>query len=84
MKKNIRFKLYAGLSDYLPHGAADNAIQLEVEEDASPRSILDAHLVPEKLAHLVLINGVYVNSSDRDRPLDDGDTLAVWPPVAGG
>ncbi|MGV0006117.1 MAG: MoaD/ThiS family protein [Candidatus Porifericomitaceae bacterium WSBS_2022_MAG_OTU9] len=82
--KNIRFKLYAGLMDYLPPSAVDNAIQLQVGDDASPSSVLDAHQVPKKLAHLVLINGVYINPSDRDSPLDDGDTLAVWPPVAGG
>jgi molybdopterin converting factor small subunit len=32
-----------------------------------------------------VLNGVYVHPSERDQAiLRDGDTLAVWPPVAGG
>ena len=34
---------------------------------------------------LVLINGVFVAPQERNKPLlRDGDTLAIWPPVAGG
>jgi molybdopterin converting factor small subunit len=33
----------------------------------------------------VLINGVYAEPEERGSPiLNDGDSLAVWPPVAGG
>jgi hypothetical protein len=38
-----------------------------------------------KLVHLVLINGVYVPPEERGtRMLAEGDTLAIWPPIAGG
>jgi molybdopterin converting factor small subunit len=41
--------------------------------------------VPRKLSHLVLVNGVYAHPDERDTAiLKDGDTLAIWPPVAGG
>ena len=82
--KSVRFKLYAGLTDYLPPEASSNAVQLQLSDDASPSSVLRKHRVPKRLAHLVMVNGIYVNPSDRDKPLNDGDTLAVWPPVAGG
>jgi molybdopterin converting factor small subunit len=33
----------------------------------------------------VLLNGIFVPPSRRPAaPLSDGDTIAIWPPVAGG
>jgi sulfur carrier protein ThiS len=41
--------------------------------------------LPGKLTHLVLINGVFIPRSERpERRLDEGDVVAIWPPVAGG
>ena len=81
----IRFKLYAGLSEYLPADAMDNTVELEVEEGISPNALIDRFQVPRRLAHLVLRNGLFLPPGERDNTrLADGDTLAVWPPVAGG
>lgn len=81
----LKFKLYAGLSEYLPSEARDNVLQMEIPETTTANDIIDRFHVPRQLAHLVLLNGVYLKPEDRDRPLmRDGDTLAIWPPVAGG
>lgn len=82
----ITLKLYATLSDLLPSGAVANAVQIDIEPDSSLNSIIDQYRVPRELAHLVLINGVFVCDTDRDdkAALTDGDVLAIWPPVAGG
>lgn len=81
----LTFKLYASLSEFLPPSASDHAIVIYTEEGASPFDVIDQFHVPRAHAHLVLLNGVFVAPTDRDKPiLDDGDTLAVWPPVAGG
>jgi molybdopterin synthase sulfur carrier subunit len=81
----IKFKLYATLSDYLPDDAIDNAVDIDVPEDASPNSIIDRFRVPRELSHLVLVNGVFAYRSERDAAiLKEGDTLAIWPPIAGG
>ena len=81
----IRFKLYATLSRYLPDEAVDNAVDIVAPSDASPYSILDRFRVPRELSHLVLVNGVFAAPSERESAiLKDGDTLAIWPPVAGG
>ena len=81
----ITFKLYATLGDYLPAGAFENAVAIEVPEGTSPNAIIDRYRVPRSLVHLVLINGVYCDREERERTrLREGDTLAIWPPVAGG
>ena len=80
----ITFKLFATLMGYLPEGAVKNAITLEVDETTSANQLLNQYNVPMSKVHLVLINGVYINAEERDKPLLPGDTLAIWPPVAGG
>jgi molybdopterin converting factor small subunit len=35
--------------------------------------------------HLVLVNGKYIEPSQRaSYALKEGDVLAIWPPIAGG
>jgi sulfur carrier protein ThiS len=81
----ITFKLFASLGDYLPAGAHANQIALDIAESDTVQQILDRHQLPERLTHLVLINGVFIPREERPaRNLSAGDQLAVWPPIAGG
>ena len=81
----ITLKLYANLGEYLPPGTRENAIQLDVPEEITAYTLIDRFQVPREMAHLVLLNGVYLHPEERDQPcLKEGDTIAVWPPVAGG
>ncbi len=85
MSKRIRLKLYASLGSYLPPEANDRVMELQVSDDSTPAEIIDRYQIPEHLAHLVLLNGIYLNPDERARtPFREGDTLAIWPPVAGG
>ena len=82
----ITFKLYAGLTQYLPPEArVGNAMPLDLPEGTTILKAIEPFAMPPKLVHLVLINGVYVAPEDRGtRALVDGEVLAIWPPVAGG
>jgi molybdopterin converting factor small subunit len=81
----ITFKLYATLSDYLPAHRKDNAVSLEVAPGSTVQSVIEQFNLPEKLTHLVLVNGVYIAPGTRDqRSLEPDDVLAIWPPIAGG
>jgi sulfur carrier protein ThiS len=82
----ITFKLFATLQDYLPPEAKrTNALALEIDEATTVAQIVKRFALPEKLVHLVLIDGVFVPPAERSgRVLRDGETLAIWPPVAGG
>ncbi|HKK15531.1 MAG TPA: MoaD/ThiS family protein [Gammaproteobacteria bacterium] len=82
---HITFKLYATLSDYLPADAEKHAIKIDVPEETTAHTLIDQYKVPREMAHLVLLNGVYMQPEERDQPkFKEGDTLAIWPPVAGG
>lgn len=81
----ITFKLFATLTDYLPPDRQGNVVEIEVADDAKVGDVIAQYRLPEKLTHLVLINGNYIAPSARAaQPLRAGDTLAIWPPIAGG
>jgi len=83
---SITFKLFASLQDYLPPEAKKtNALTLDVGDDATVAQVIERFNLPQKLVHLVLIDGTYVPPAARaGRVLRQGETLAIWPPIAGG
>ncbi len=82
----VTLKLYATLSDCLPTEARKtNAVELDLAEGTTPAQVIESQSLPLKLCHLVLIDGVFVPPAARaKRALAEGETLAIWPPIAGG
>jgi sulfur carrier protein ThiS len=86
----VTFKLFAMLSDHLPQQVEGrhregNAIVLELPEGTTVQQVIDRFNLPAKLVHLVLIDGAFVPKEARaERALKEGETLAIWPPIAGG
>ncbi len=82
----VTVKLYAFLGEYLPAVLTErNVAEIDVPEGAGISVVLEGLGVPAAMCHLVLVNGEYVAPGDRDSTvMEQGDALAVWPPVAGG
>jgi sulfur carrier protein ThiS len=82
----ITFKLYASLGEHLPADRRQgNQMPLDVAPDATILDIIEPFQLPMRLVHLVLVNGVFVPPEARaTRTLQEGDVLAIWPPIAGG
>lgn len=82
----ITLKLYATLTDYLPPEARKtNRMAMEVADGTTVLDVIKPLGMPERLVHLVLVNGVYVPPTARaQRKLTTEDVLAIWPPIAGG
>lgn len=82
----ITFKLFAMLQDYLPaDGKRDNALAVDLREGTTILQVIEHYGVPLKSCHLVLVDGHFVPPAERGaRALKDGETLAIWPPIAGG
>ncbi len=83
---NVKLKLYATLSEYLPAGASRaNEVALSVPGEATVGELIEKYNLPHKLVYLVLLNGHFVPPAAREaRVLSEGDVLAMWPPIAGG
>lgn len=81
----VTIKLYATLTDYLPVGSRNNRVEVELADKTTIVTALTPFSLPPKLVHLVLVNGVFILPEARtNSALQEGDTLAVWPPIAGG
>ncbi len=81
----VTMKLYASLGGYLPDGAERNMADVSVEVGTTVLQLLDSYNVPREACHLVLLNGIFQPPSTRATTvLNEGDAVAVWPPVAGG
>jgi len=82
----ITLKLYATLSDHLPDTARKtNAVELDLQPGTSIAQVIERENLPRKLCHLVLVDGVFIPPAERaTRALAEDETLAIWPPIAGG
>ncbi|MGB1547671.1 MAG: MoaD/ThiS family protein [Alphaproteobacteria bacterium] len=81
----VTLKFYTTLKQYLPQGTSDNTAEIEIEDGASVQTVVERQGVPANMIHMTMVNGAYIAPSDLGgHELKDGDTLAMWPPLAGG
>jgi sulfur carrier protein ThiS len=81
----ITVKLFATLGQYLPAGAERHQVEIEVPDGTTPAAVIERLHVPPRMAHLVMIDGVFVPPEERPyRRLHEREQLAIFPPVAGG
>lgn len=82
----VRVRLFAGLRQKLPDAERGRA-DLELPSGASVQDLLDGLEIPRVQAQVTLVNGVVISRDPGRREahrLQDGDDVAVFPPVAGG
>lgn len=81
----IRVRLYASLTVLLPDAGPDHSAWLDVPEGSTAHDVLRRLEVPEHLPLLVMVDGVHLNRREvAGQRLAPGQTLAVFPPIAGG
>jgi molybdopterin converting factor small subunit len=60
-------------------------MEIEVEEGATAQNIIAQLEIPPELANLVMVNGYHLLPEEiKNRPLKAGETISIFPPVAGG
>ena len=77
----VKVQLYAILSKYLPKNANNKMAIMEVAEGTSVQWVLSELTIPENMPKILLVNG---RNAELDRVLTEGDTVSVFPPIAGG
>ena len=78
----VDVRLYATFVKYAPTQRAGDPFELELEDTASLADLIHKAGIPEGEVHLAIINGRIAH--DRSRSLQQGDRVALFPPVGGG
>jgi molybdopterin converting factor small subunit len=77
----VQVELYATLSKFLPPGAEGRKVTVDLPEGASVGDLLKRLRIPDGMAALLLVNGTH---QPPETVLKGGETLAMFPPLAGG
>ncbi len=72
----LEIKLFASLRKFNPE-----LERIEVDDGTTVRELLDKVGIPPSEVAIVLVNGRHAKL---DQPLHDGETVAAFPPIAGG
>ena len=78
----IEVKLFANLRKLLPPGSSGSKARITLEEGATLAVLIQQLNIPLEMAQMVLVNGE--QTREFDHPLTEGDTVSIFPPVAGG
>jgi molybdopterin converting factor small subunit len=77
----VEIALYATLSKYLPPGTQNRRAVIEVKDGATVREVMNQLGIPPDLPNMLLVNG---RQAPEGTVLKDGETVSVFPPLAGG
>lgn len=78
----IQLKLFANLRDRLPPGAERGQARIDVEAGTTLGALIESLGIPLDQAAIVVVNGR--STVAMSATLSDGDTVSIFPPVAGG
>jgi molybdopterin converting factor small subunit len=72
----LEIKLFASLQKFMP-----NAEKVELNDNCTVLELLDKIGINSSEVAITLVNGRHVQL---DQKLHDGETVAIFPPIAGG
>ena len=77
----IEVKLFANFQEYLPPGSQKYGFTMDVEPGTTVGQVLEKLKISDSIPMITLVNGLHRHLHE---PLEPGDVLSVFPPVAGG
>ena len=72
----LEIKLFASLQKFMP-----NAEKVELDDHCTVKELLEKIGINSSEVAITLVNGRHVQL---DQTLHDGETVAIFPPIAGG
>ena len=78
---NVKVRAYASLREYLPGVAMGESAEVAVPLEATIETLLDKLGIPRAEVKLCYVSGLY---REQGYALQEGDEVALFPPVGGG
>lgn len=78
---NIELRLFGDLRRYLPEDNDGFSSRITIEDEKTVGDLLNDMQIPKELPKIILVNSLHADSG---QILKEGDTVSVFPPVAGG
>ena len=78
---NIELKLFFDFKNFLPSGSSKNTTRINLENGTTVQELIETLKLPPEIPKNIILNGITV---ENDRELKEGDSVAVFPPMAGG
>jgi len=76
---NVHVRIYGLFQKYAPEG--QQAFKMDLPPASAVDGVLKILKIPLDQDHILLVNG---RRSETDRVLESGDTIVIFPPLAGG
>lgn len=82
----VQVKLFMSLKKYLPENAQEGSTCLKIEKGAKVKDLLARLGIPFEEDKIIVLNGISYKQSEETNSivLQDGDVIAIFPPIAGG
>lgn len=82
----VELRMFLGYSKYLPPDAVNGRAELMLPEGTTLGDLLALLRIPDDSPKSIMINSMSCTPSAaaRSQPLQEGDTVVIFPPVAGG
>ncbi len=77
----LEVRLYSGLEKYVAGATYGKPLKVELPAAATGEDLLRKLGIPEEAVYSILVNGTHRNLEDY---FEDGDRVALFPPVGGG
>ena len=82
----IELKMFMKFKEYLPENSENGRTFLGVKDGSTFEDLMQLLGMPAEEDKIIVINGLSFKPSSalNSRKLDEGDTVALFPPIAGG
>ncbi len=77
----VELKLYASYRDHLPEGTHGDIAQMELKVGSTINDLMKEIELAEEKPKIIFKNGKHAKP---ESIIEDGDSVAIFPPVAGG
>ncbi len=77
----VKVKLFATFQKYLPKGCGLEGTEIDVREGTTLKDLYAHFNLPEKTPKITLVDGKHRKD---DYVVQEGETISIFPPIAGG